>query len=68
MPPFELPNRIIELTFKENSKTTIILTMNKGWSISMRLHNASSRIETSLKFDIQLQSKPENIFYLNVEW
>lgn len=68
VPPFELPNRIIELTFKENSKTTIILTMNKGWSISMRLHNASSRIETSLKFDIQLQSKPENIFYLNVEW
>ena len=68
VPSIELPDRIIELTFKECSKTTIVLTMNKGWSISMRLHNASSRVEMSLKFDIQLQSKPEDIFYLDVEW
>lgn len=68
IPSIELPDRIIELAFKECSKTTIVLTMNKGWSISMRLHNASSRVEMSLKFDIQLQSKPEDIFYLDVEW
>ena len=68
VPSIELPDRIIELTFKEGSKTTIVLTMNKGWSISMRLHNASNKVELSLKFDIQLQSKPEDVFYLNVEW
>ncbi|MGM9824454.1 MAG: HaeIII family restriction endonuclease [Muribaculaceae bacterium] len=68
VPSIELPDRIIELAFKEGSKTTIVLTMNKGWSISMRLHNASSRVELSLKFDIQLQSKPEDIFYLDVVW
>ena len=68
IPPINLPNRIIELSFKEKSKTTIVLTMNKGWSISMRLHNASSRVEMSLKFDIQLQSKPEDLFYLDVKW
>lgn len=68
VPPIELPDRIIELAFKEGSKTTIVLTMNKGWSISMRLHNASSRVEMSLKFDIQLQSKPEDVFYLDVVW
>lgn len=68
IPAFETPNRIIELEFRENSKTTVILTMNNGWSISFRLHNASSKVEMSLKFDIQLQSKPEDIFYLNVEW
>lgn len=68
IPTIDLPDRIIELSFKENSKTTIILTMNKGWSISMRLHNASSRVEMSLKFDIQFQSKPEDLFYLDVEW
>ncbi|MGM9859485.1 MAG: HaeIII family restriction endonuclease [Muribaculaceae bacterium] len=68
IPPIEMPDRIIELAFKENSKTTIILTMNKGWSISMRLHNASSMVEMSLKFDIQLQSKPEDLFYLDIEW
>lgn len=68
VPSIELPDRIIELAFKEGSKTTIVLTMNKGWSISMRLHNASSRVELSLKFDIQLQSKPEDISYLDVVW
>lgn len=68
VPSIELPDRIIELAFKEGSKTTIVLTMNKGWSISMRLHNASSRVELSLKFDIQLQSKPEDVFYLDVVW
>ena len=68
VPPIELPDRIIELAFKEGSKTSIVLTMNKGWSISMRLHNASSKVEMSLKFDIQLQSKPEDIFYLDVKW
>ena len=68
IPQIELPDRIIELAFKEDSKTTIVLTMNKGWSISMRLHNASSKVEMSLKFDIQLQSKPEDIFSLDVEW
>lgn len=68
VPKIELPNRIIELDFKEKSKTTLILTMNNGWSISFRIHNASSKVEASLKFDIQLQSKPEEIFYLNREW
>lgn len=68
IPSIDLPDRIIELAFKENSKTTIVLTMNKGWSISMRLHNASSKVELSLKFDIQLQSRPEDLFYLDVEW
>jgi len=66
--PIDLPTRIIEFSYKENSKTTLILTMNNGWSISIRIHNASSKVETSLKFDINLISKPENMFYLEVEW
>lgn len=68
IPKIKLPTRIIELDFKENSKTTLILTMNNGWSISFRIHNASTKVEPSLKFDIQLKSKPEDIFYLNRKW
>lgn len=68
IPKIEVPNRIIEMAFKEDSMTTIILTMNNGWSISFRIHNASTKVEGSLKFDITLQSKPEDIFYLNCEW
>ncbi|GHT52148.1 hypothetical protein AGMMS49982_11630 [Bacteroidia bacterium] len=68
IPQIELPTRIIELSFKDDSKTTVILTMNNGWSISFRIHNASTIVEPSLKFDVQLQSKPEDMFYLNREW
>jgi hypothetical protein len=39
-----------------------------SWSISFRIYNASTIVETSLKFDIQLQSNPENMFYVEVEW
>jgi hypothetical protein len=63
-----LPTKIIDLSYKENSKTTVILTMNNGWAISFRIHNASSRVETSLKFDIQLLGQPADIFYVDVEW
>lgn len=68
IPDIELPTRIIELSLKNNSKTTVILTMDNGWSISFRIHNASTIVEPSLKFDIQLQSKPEALFYVNSEW
>ncbi|MDR0734013.1 MAG: HaeIII family restriction endonuclease [Dysgonamonadaceae bacterium] len=68
IPAISLPTRIIELAFKENSKTTLILTMNNGWQISFRIHNASSKVEASLKFDIQLIGQPADLFYLDREW
>ena len=68
IPNIELPTRIIEFAFKPNSKTTLILTMDNGWSISFRIHNASSKAEPSLKFDINIKGMPADMFYLNVEW
>ena len=58
----KLPNRLIEVVFQENSKTTLLVTLNEGWQISFRIHNASSRIEPSLKFDINLVSAPHSLF------
>lgn len=63
-----LPTKIIELTVKENSKTTLELTMNNGWAISFRIHNAATKVETSLKFDIQLLGQPSDLFYKDVDW
>jgi len=57
-----MPTRIIEMSYKEKSTNTLILTMDEGWQISFRLHNASSRIEKSLKFDIRLIGNPPEIF------
>lgn len=58
----KMPSRIIELDFKEQSETTMIMILDEGWQISFRLHNASSLIENSLKFDIQLIGNPPIIF------
>ena len=58
----KLPNRLIEVVYQDNSQTTLLVTLNEGWQISFRIHNASSRIEPSLKFDINLVSAPHSLF------
>ena len=58
----KLPNRLIEVVYNENSQTTLLVTLTEGWQISFRIHNASSRIEPSLKFDINLVSAPHSLF------
>jgi hypothetical protein len=62
IPKLKLPNRLIEVVFQDNSMTTLLVTMSEGWQISLRIHNASSRIEPSLKFDINLVSAPHSLF------
>ena len=58
----KLPTRIIELEFKDNSDTTLMMIMDEGWQISFRIHSASTYIENSLKFDIQLIGNPPILF------
>lgn len=57
-----LPNRLIEVIFADESSTTLLVSLNEGWQISFRIHNASSRIEPSLKFDVNLVSSPHSLF------
>jgi len=45
----------------KDSQTSIIVTCDMGWTVSMRIHNASSRVEPSLKFDVNLISLPNTI-------
>jgi len=58
----KLPNRLIEIVYQDNSQTTLLVSLTEGWQISFRIHNASSRIEPSLKFDINLVSAPHTLF------
>ena len=58
----KLPNRLIEIVYQDNSQTTLLVSLTEGWQISFRIHNASSRIEPSLKFDINLMSSPHTLF------
>jgi len=62
IPRLKLPSRIIEIVYENNSETTLILSLNEGWQISFRIHSASSKVEPSLKFDINLISAPHTLF------
>ncbi len=63
---WKTPTRIESIEFKEKnktkekSKTTLVLAFNKGWSLEFRIHSASSGYEPSLKFDIQIEGRPED--------
>lgn len=58
----KFPSRIFDIDFLRCSKNTISVILDEGWQISFRIHNASSRVEPSLKFDINLISAPNNMF------
>jgi len=61
-PKVALPTKISKIEFKKSGETTIIVTLNNDWALSFRIHNASSRVESSLKFDINLLNSPKNLF------
>lgn len=60
-PKLPLPNKLFDISMKENSETTLLMTFDKGWQISFRIHNASTIVEPSLKFDIEPVGFPSNI-------
>ena len=68
IPKADLPTEIISLRFKPDSKSTAELYLNNGWSLSFRIHNASTIVEPSLKFDIQFLGVPANIITVNCMW
>jgi len=68
VPVSYLPTRIISLDFKPNSNNTVELYMDNGWQFSFRIHNASTKVETSLKFDIQIIGMPATIISISCSW
>lgn len=62
VPVMKMPTRFIDINYKSNSNNTIEVVCNHGWTISFRIHNASSKVEPSLKFDINLIGVPPNLY------
>ncbi len=62
----KFPTRIIEVRRQGNNKT--IITFDNGWQISFRIHNASSKAEPSLKFDVRLEGVPPSLYSHNESW
>ena len=68
IPKVELPSRIFNLAMKPGSTNTIELHMDNGWEISLRIHSASSKVESSLKFDVQFEGMPTSLFIIDTPW
>lgn len=68
IPIASLPTRIVSFDFKPNSTNTVELYMDGGWQFSFRIHNASTYVESSLKFDIQIIGMPTTIILINCQW
>lgn len=56
-----LPNRILGIDNHDGSQYSMTVRMNEGYQFNFRLHNASSRVEASLKFDVQSEGLPSHI-------
>lgn len=60
-PVLKMPTQFYHMGFKQGSNNTVEVVCNEGWQISMRIHGASSKIEPSLKFDVNLISLPSSV-------
>ena len=68
VPKISLPTELVALKFKSNSKNTIEMYLNNGWQLSFRIHNASTKVEPSLKFDIQFIGMPPSVVSIKCFW
>lgn len=68
VPVIDLPTELVAIKFKSSSNNTVEVYLNNGWQLSFRIHNASSKVEPSLKFDIQFIGMPVSILNLECKW
>ena len=68
LPISTLPTRIVSLEYKPDSKNTLELYFDGGWQFSFRIYNASTKVESSLKFDIQIIGMPTTIISIDCRW
>lgn len=68
VPIVELPTRLVALEFKPGSENTVEMYLDNGWQLSFRIHNASTKVEPSLKFDVQFIGMPTSVLNIECRW
>lgn len=68
VPIVELPTRLVALEFKPDSENTVEMYLDNGWQLSFRIHSASTKVEPSLKFDVQFIGMPISILNIECMW
>lgn len=56
-----LPRRFFYMGMVPGSDNKLEIICDEGWALSMRIHSASSKVEPSLKFDVQLAALPTGV-------
>ncbi len=62
IPQIKLPDKITGSRRNNGSQYARTISFNAGWEFNFRIHNASSRIEPSLKFDVTATSLPPKLY------
>lgn len=68
VPKIILPTKFYDISYKKNSKNTIVASCDNGWSVSMRIHSAKTLVESSLKFDVTLTGIPPSLYTQYEPW
>lgn len=64
----QLPTKIDLIKDKNSSQYSKTIIFDKGWTFNFRIHNASSRVEASLKFDVQAVSLSPKIYTHHIDF
>jgi len=54
--------------FKHGSRNKVLVAWDNGWTISLRIQNARTKVEPSLKFDVQLVGAPPLLYSHFESW
>lgn len=63
----KLPTRIIAISNLNGSQYSKNIIFNEGWTFNFRIHNASSRVESSLKFDVNAIALPPRLYQNHID-
>lgn len=67
VPILTFPDKILDCKNKNGSQYSKTIWFNEGWTFNFRIHNASSRIEPSLKFDINATGLPAKLYQHHID-
>lgn len=68
VPREKIPSRIVCLGIKPKSNNRAEMCLDGGWHFGLRIHNAKTLVECSLKFDVQIIGMPITIFTIDKIW
>ncbi len=67
VPKTQLPSKLVGIDRLNGGQYSLTVRMDKGFTFNFRIHNASSKVEPSLKFAVKAVSlPPESIFQITL--